>query len=92
MFACSLQLSTAKLQCPNNPRRQDNIILIRFTDFNTTHSDLFRNFAALAAEAGASKERVDGATAHVDQPKETTGKTELPPQSRAEMSQMTNDK
>jgi len=52
MFACSLQLSTAKLQCPNNPRRQDNIILIRFTDFNTTYSDLFRNFAALAAEAG----------------------------------------
>ena len=43
-------------------------------------------------KAGASKERVDGATAHVDQPKETTEKTELPPQSRAEMSQMTNDK
>ena len=44
-------------------------------------------------KAGASKERVDGATAHVDQPKETTGKTDtLPPQSRAEMSEMTNDK
>jgi len=52
----------------------------------------FVNFAALAAEAGASKERVGGATAHIDQPKETTENTELPPQSRAEMSEMTNDK
>ena len=77
----------------------DLSVLVNAVDFvyfgltlNLSNMNELNGLRIKKGKAGASKERVDGATAHVDQPKETTEKTELPPQSRAEMSQMTNDK
>ena len=77
----------------------DLSVLVNAVDFvyfgltlNLSNINELNSLRIKKGKAGAFKERVDGATAHVDQPKETTGKTELPPQSRAEMSEMTNDK
>ena len=78
----------------------DLSVLVNAVDFvyfgltlNLSNMNELNSLRIKKGKAGASKERVDGATAHVDQPKETTEKRNsvlLPPQSRAEMSQMTN--
>jgi hypothetical protein len=62
----------------------DLSVLVNAVDFvyfgltlNLSNINELNSLRIKKGKAGASKERVDGATAHVDQPKETTEKTEL---------------